>query len=68
MRECRVGDAIPNISHPYQTFSLLVPSLTREMSFKTASLAVVLMHLVIIFAAVVWAESKSKASDFEQVS
>jgi len=37
------------------------------MSFKTASLAVVFMHPVIIFAAVIWAVSKSKAFDREQL-
>jgi len=42
--------------------------LNKGKSFKTALLAVVLMHPVIIFSSVVWAESKSKASDWEQVS
>ena len=38
------------------------------MSFITASLAVVLMQPLIIFAAIVGAEPKRKASDWEQVS
>jgi len=40
----------------------------KEMFFKTESMAVAFKHPVIVFAAVVWAVSKSKTPNLEQVS